>query len=96
MHQNPKWKIFVKYIRAKIVYKKYQINLVDLFNELNKKEKYQYLLHELTISLSMRELFLLRITIRNSSKSILKVLIRGYPKEIQTDYANDFVNKLLN
>ena len=72
MFQNPKRKIFVKYIKVKIAYGKYQINLVGLFNELNKKGKFTNLLYELTISLSMRELFILKITIRNSSNLFLR------------------------
>ena len=43
MHQNPKRKRVV-YIRTKIAQEKYQIDLVELSNELNMKGKYPYLL----------------------------------------------------
>ena len=44
MHQNLKRKRVDKYIRTEIAYKKYQIDLVELSNELNMKGKCPYLL----------------------------------------------------
>ena len=44
MHQNPKRKRVVKYIRTKIAYEKYQIDLVELSNEFNMNKKYPCLL----------------------------------------------------
>ena len=44
IHQNPKRKRMVKFIRSKMAYKRYQIDFVELSRELNMNENFKHLL----------------------------------------------------